>query len=113
MGRWAREMRRLATPVRAQGGPAPSPSASPHRGRVTRGVHVAPDVLVPDVLAPALLPVPDSWGTQPLRVYRTMSFTGPSCRSLGRGMREEPPARPKRARVQKESLVYLRHREGE
>lgn len=99
--------------MRAQGGPAPSPPASPCRGRVTHGVHVAPDVLVPDVLAPGLLPGPDSRGTQPLGVYRTGSFTGPSHCSLGPGMRDEPPARPKRAHVQKESLVYPRHREGE
>ena len=50
-------------------------------------------------------------GTQPLGVYRTVSFTGPLWRSLGPDMREEPPVHPKRACVQKESLIYLRHRE--
>lgn len=71
--------------------PAPG-EGDPHCSR-------GPGVLVPDILVPGLLMGPDSRGTQPLRVHRTVSFTGPSHGSLGPGMREEPPARPKRARL--------------
>lgn len=61
---------RLAAPVRAQRGLAPSPSPSPCQGKMTHSVHVAPDVLVPSVLAPSvlapvLLPGPDSGAHSP------------------------------------------------
>lgn len=56
---------RLAAPVRAQRGLAPSPSPSPCQGKMTHSVHVAPDVLVPSVLAPVLLPGPDSGAHSP------------------------------------------------
>ena len=51
-------------------------------------MHGLPDVLLPQCPGACTASGPHLPGTQPLGVYRTVSFTGPLWRSLGPDMRE-------------------------